>query len=616
MNQFQENNVVNDNIQVSVGFGAPYTICIDEEEYTVQIPPNWMVDKNKGILKIKEAAKGQQAELISHTPMLLLLRVVFNDEREKFVLAYYRDGIWKCTLVQRSTIFSAREILNLSDYGCQVTANNVKQLVTYFQDFEDANYNSLPLEMAATSMGWQQNGGFLPGDARRIIPDFDKNLIEKYKAYNKSEDGQLEDWINMVAENRENPYFRILIAAAFAAPLLKIVGQRSFVLYIWCDSRGGKTAALKLAQSVWGDPNTLVCNFNSTIVGLERTATMYSDLPMCIDERQLAGKDQLSLDKIVYMLSEGQGKTRGAKTGGIQTTNTWRTIAIATGEQPLLTEGAQQTGIYSRCIEIFGKPFEDERQAAKMHTQVEQCFGIAGVEFIHYLTKFSKDSIRKTYNEIKDSIEKEVDGQAYSIVSYLAVLALAEAMATDWIFNKNIEVPETSNNDLKLSSSAIVSGLAMANEILKTQKSEKNGDINVKAAAFLSDWLISQKDHFVDNSIGTLEYFGSYDQNQNIYYILKTKLTSVLEQNGYDFSKTKRYLVKLGVIAKSKEGNKNRYGVKRKVGGNITRCIPFDMNKYQQICDEEFGSDAEEEFKEDSSQETLPIGLDEELPFA
>lgn len=72
-------------------------------------------------------------------------------------------------------------------------------------------------------------------------------------------------------------------------------------------------------------------NFNATQVGLERTAAFYCDLPLGIDERQLAGNNQGALEKIVYMIASGTGKIRGAKSGGIQTVHQWRTVALATG---------------------------------------------------------------------------------------------------------------------------------------------------------------------------------------------------------------------------------------------------------------------------------------------
>ncbi len=93
-------------------------------------------------------------------------------------------------------------------------------------------------------------------------------------------------------------------------------------------------------------------NFNATQVGLERTAAFYCDLPLGIDERQLAGNNQGALEKIVYMIASGTGKIRGAKAGGIQTVHQWRTVALATGEEPLSTE-TTQTGVSTRVLEML-----------------------------------------------------------------------------------------------------------------------------------------------------------------------------------------------------------------------------------------------------------------------
>ena len=53
---------------------------------------------------------------------------------------------------------------------------------------------------------------------------------------------------------------------------------------------------------------------------------------MGIDERQLAGNRQEGLEKMVYMIANGTGRSRGAKDGGLQALKTWRTVALATGE--------------------------------------------------------------------------------------------------------------------------------------------------------------------------------------------------------------------------------------------------------------------------------------------
>ena len=45
--------------------------------------------------------------------------------------------------------------------------------------------------------------------------------------------------------HRGRDKFRFILAAAFAAPLLRIIKQRIFFVYNWGSSKGGKTAGLK-----------------------------------------------------------------------------------------------------------------------------------------------------------------------------------------------------------------------------------------------------------------------------------------------------------------------------------------------------------------------------------
>ena len=51
------------------------------------------------------------------------------------------------------------------------------------------------------------------------------------------------------------------------------------------------------------------------------------------------------------MLTEGIGKGRGAKTGGLQRIQTWKNCIMTTGEQPITT-GASGGGAVNRISEI------------------------------------------------------------------------------------------------------------------------------------------------------------------------------------------------------------------------------------------------------------------------
>jgi putative DNA primase/helicase len=132
-----------------------------------------------------------------------------------------------------------------------------------------------------------------------------------------TQNGILERWADNAEKVRSFPLARLVMSASFAAPLLRIVGQRIFIIHLWGNTTGGKSASTFAALSIWGDPEEIIGSFNATKVGLERMASFYCDLPLGIDEKQVAGDKQGFIESIVYLLGLGKGKTRGAKGGGM-----------------------------------------------------------------------------------------------------------------------------------------------------------------------------------------------------------------------------------------------------------------------------------------------------------
>ena len=92
-----------------------------------------------------------------------------------------------------------------------------------------------------------------------------------------------------------------------------------------------------VAASVWGDPaiGSYVKTFDGTVVGMEKTAAFLNNLPLCLDELQLAKDARGRTQFDVYKLAQGVGRTRGNRAGGVDLTPTWRNCILTTGESPL-----------------------------------------------------------------------------------------------------------------------------------------------------------------------------------------------------------------------------------------------------------------------------------------
>jgi uncharacterized protein (DUF927 family) len=70
-----------------------------------------------------------------------------------------------------------------------------------------------------------------------------------------------------------------------------------------------------------------------------------------LDERQVIGDKQGFIDSLIYLLGLDKGKTRGAKSGGLQDFNYWRSIVLTNGEMPL-SNSSSSAGIRTRALEI------------------------------------------------------------------------------------------------------------------------------------------------------------------------------------------------------------------------------------------------------------------------
>lgn len=513
--------------------------------------PEGYIYSDKGISVIDP--KTNAPKCVCRTPILPTRRLRnLETGEEKIEVAFKRDDEWRTGIFQRSTIFQSRTITALADWGCTVTSENAKHVVRFLEALEAENINILEMQESTMNFGWQPRNRFLPGHGDDIVLDFEPNMAHWVSAYCKQ--GGLNGWTKQMAELRYNPRFRFILAASFAAPLLRIVRQRSFFVYNWGDSRGGKTAALKAALSAWGDPDRLMVSFNATQVGLERIARCFTDLPLGIDERQTAGSRQEYLERIVYMISGGTGRVRGAKTGGIQALQTWRTVCLSTGEEPI-AQDASMTGVTTRMIEITNAPFDSEAAAAEIHQTCAANCGWAGPEFVGWVREQSEDKIVVMYEDIVSRIRSKTPGNNSAHITSVAVVALADSLIDQVLFDNDEE-------------GAVNIAVEMGAEILKGIKENEVQSVNDSALQFVTDWAGMNRESFVPYARPCYGF-----REDECLYIYPSALKDALEKAGYSYRKTVKFLADFGYIQKDRDG---RNTVVTRVNDSTARMIALD----------------------------------------
>lgn len=386
-----------------------------------------------GVSRLNEM--GAEVEVISHP--LLPIRRVTNIEtyEEKLEIAYCRgQDPWKSLTVSREQLASAQKIIGLSRQGIDVNSENAKEVVRYMSKLESLNYDALPRQNSVSHMGWLNDGQFMPYVKDVSYDGESPEMMRMYGLLKPS--GNRDTWFELAKHVRADDSIpaRIALAAAFAAPLVKILGGLPFFVHLWGETGCGKTVGLMLAASVWGYPDSMdgyIKQFSGTKVSFEMYAAFCCNIPVLLDELQVIS-DRKSFDDIVYMLCQGSNKGRGAKEGGLQIQKSWNTCVITTGEMPI-TQANSGGGAVARIIEVNygGVPlFKDARTTANV---LKENYGFAGPEFIQMLRKDGvidalKALQKKFYTELM-----QADIQDKQTLS-ASILLAADALATKGIF--------------------------------------------------------------------------------------------------------------------------------------------------------------------------------------
>lgn len=482
-------------------------------------PANWRVTMEHGIQKTVYSKDGSAVVTVCPSPMVIYKRYENIDtESEKVCLAFYRDNRWKKIIAPRSQIFNRASIIKYADFGLPISSETANDVISYLCAYEEKNIKSIPLMDSISRIGWIGKK-FYPYDAKGDLY-FDTDYNEAMDIVKALEvQGDYEYWKNSIAKLRKNVFARFLTAASFASVLLLPLKHRVFFIHIWHDSKSGKTAAIKAGISVWGNPLQLMGSFNATSVGLERKAGTLNNLPFAIDELQVLNEKRLSSETIIYGLSNGFGRLRGTKDGGVQEMLTWRNIIITSGEQALSKENSND-GVLTRVFEIYGKPVSDSDTAHELHIMSENNYGYAGREYMKYITAMEDTDIMSDYGKMCAKLVEQYGKSAY--VDNVSVVCLGDYYSSIAVFKADRE-------------SAWNEALNLGVEILENNEQLVKTDTVSRAWDFVIDWITSNYSRF---SADANPCYGIVENDK--CYVIPSCLRNALEENNFDYGKITR----------------------------------------------------------------------------
>lgn len=346
----------------------------------------------------------------------------------------------------------ANYLLDSSEYQRQLLSEGLRlnKAASKILDAFFINHPTKKRVRCVNKVGWYKNSYVLP----ELTFGSDKDSIVYQPAYYAenayTQKGTLEQWRDKLCKPLvEQTRIAFALSVGFSGQLLELLGHNGAIFHIIGGSTMGKSIGMKVACSIWGDPEKFCDTWRSTDNGLEAKAVSRNDCIICLDE--ISQGNPKSVAQSTYMLINGKAKTRAKASGGNRADPEWRLMGLSNGEKTLPTYLKEagitvNAGQLVRLIHIDADAGKGHRsfdsivmgnsggeQASIIAGLYQQYYGTAGIAWLEYLTQ-DKQSRTQQASDLVQSFINEYSGlseQSGRVLASFAVVAAAGEMATD-----------------------------------------------------------------------------------------------------------------------------------------------------------------------------------------
>jgi uncharacterized protein (DUF927 family) len=262
--------------------------------------------------------------------------------------------------------------------------------------------------------------------------------------------GTSKDWRNHVAALASgNSRMMFALCVAFAGPMLEPAGAESGGFHLRGVSSTGKSTALKLGASVYGNPQRYCHLWRATANGLEGIAAIHNDGVLILDE--LGQVNAHEAGESAYMLANGLGKARAARDGTARRAAEWRLIFLSAGEESLSAMMAQvgrkptagqeirladfdaDAGANMGAFEVLHGHLTPKALAAALKDGADCYYGSVGADWLRWLVQERSKLVTVISNGVRNFVEDYAEaegGQVERVARRFGLVAIAGELAT------------------------------------------------------------------------------------------------------------------------------------------------------------------------------------------
>lgn len=433
-----------------------------------------------------------------------------------------------------------------SKLDVNVDENKRKDYTLFFYEFIKENDKNFVEKTTINTLGWNEKITEFAPYSKKIHLDYSNDKYNSFKnmvnAFNNPHEFKRSEFLEKMIGHCKNKHADFIISACFAAPLIKMIANRSFLINVYGMSKTQKSLTARIGLSVFGNYEKLEMSGNDTRNSITTKIHKLQNLVCYVDEIVQKGKNESVING--YVFSNGRDRARLDKESEIKENKTWKTTCICTSETSIQKD-SDMNGEINRYISLRvdcrPKKIKDNEDkcheyACKYYRFLSYNYGSIGKEYIEQIIKIGKDRINEYYSEIeKYFIDNNRGNNLTDHISNIASVCLA-----NYLYRKTLYKIDDINFSKNLGI-YILSQLQSKNDL-----SIDNHYVNAMYSFFEIN-----RNNFIDkenpNKNTPIKIFGSFDVKNNEIIFIYPPLKEYLENNNFDWNH-KTELSKNGVI--------------------------------------------------------------------
>lgn len=314
----------------------------------------------------------------------------------------------------------------LGSVGFILSMGDRKHMAALLVDLLKHSHETLEETSVSNNLGWDADhktfllGNKLyraDGEVMEVSP---KGIASQYSALTVPK-GELTRWKDIAnVYNRPGlEWGQVIVGAAFASPLMSMGALEKAALIFATGPKGaGKSTALQIATSVFGDPARLMINKDDTANARIAKLGILNSITASFDEMTDLSPREAS--ELAYQITQGRGKDRLGDMGKSLQHNTayWSCLPVMSANDSIISALAEHafdaTAQMSRVLEVEAVDIntvykqEEFLNCQQLVRSVLTNYGTAGDVYMRYVI-MNQDKIQKMILQVETLFIKETN---------------------------------------------------------------------------------------------------------------------------------------------------------------------------------------------------------------